>query len=74
MLIGNAEETAFKILIVDDNISILRAVESALQREAYVVHTAVSGEEALSVISRTGLPHLAIIDLNMPGMNVFELC
>ncbi|MBK7894406.1 MAG: response regulator transcription factor [Anaerolineaceae bacterium] len=74
MLIGNAEDTAFKILVVDDNISILRAVQTALQREAYVVHTAVSGEEALSVISRTGLPHLAIIDLNMPGMDGFELC
>ena len=74
MFIGNAEDTAVKILIVDDNISILRAVETALRREAFVVHTAVSGEEALSVISRTGLPHLAIIDLNMPGMDGFELC
>lgn len=74
MLIGNSEETAVKILIVDDNISILRAVETALRREAFVVHTAVSGEEALAVVARAGLPHLAIIDLNMPGMDGFELC
>ncbi len=74
MLIGNSEDTIYKVLVVDDNISILRAVETALRRDAFVVHTAVSGEEALSVIARTGLPHLAIVDLNMPGMDGFELC
>lgn len=74
MFIGNSEETAVKILVVDDEVSIMRGVETALRREAFVVHTAVSGEEALATITRTGLPHLAIIDLNMPGMDGFELC
>ena len=74
MFIGNSEDTAVKLLVVDDDISILRGVEMALKRESFVVNTAVSGEEALSVIARTGLPHLAIVDLNMPGMDGFELC
>ncbi|MCP4419759.1 MAG: response regulator transcription factor [Chloroflexi bacterium] len=73
MLVGNSEEAAVRVLVVDDDISILRAVEATLQREAFVVFTAVSGEEALSVVSRNGLPHLAILDLNMPGMDGFEL-
>ena len=73
MLVGNSEETAVRVLVVDDDISILRAVETALRREAFIVFTAISGEEALTVISRNGLPHLAILDLNMPGMDGFEL-
>jgi DNA-binding response OmpR family regulator len=73
MLVGNSEETAVRVLVVDDDISILKAVETTLQREAFIVFTAVSGEEALTVISRNGLPHLAILDLNMPGMDGFEL-
>ena len=52
MFIGNSEETAVKILVVDDEVSIMRAVETTLRREAFVVHTAVSGEEALATISR----------------------
>ena len=63
-----------KILAVDDNSYILRGVKQALEREGYEVVTAVSGEEALSLIKKTGLPHLALVDLNMPGMDGFELC
>jgi DNA-binding response OmpR family regulator len=73
MFVGNSEETAVKVLVVDDEVSILRAVETALKREAFVVNTAVSGEEALTAITRNGLPHIAILDLNMPGMDGFEL-
>lgn len=73
MFAGKADETAVKVLVVDDEVSILRAVETALRREAFVVNTAVSGEEALAAITRNGLPHIAILDLNMPGMDGFEL-
>ncbi len=63
-----------KILIVDDNPYILRGVGLTLEKEGYEVVTAVSGEEALALIKKTGLPHLALVDLNMPGMDGFELC
>ena len=63
-----------KILVVDDNPYILRGVKQALGQEGYEVVTAVSGEEALTLIKKTGLPHLALVDLNMPGMDGFELC
>jgi DNA-binding response OmpR family regulator len=41
----------------------------------FQVVTAVSGQEALQIVQRRGLPHLAIIDYHMPGgMSGFELC
>ncbi|MCA9983153.1 MAG: response regulator transcription factor [Anaerolineales bacterium] len=62
-----------RILAVDDNPHTLRIVEHSLSRAGFDVLTATSGEDALSVISRRGLPHLAVVDLNMPGMDGVEL-
>ena len=63
-----------RILIVDDDPAILRMVSDKLDRQGFKVFTATNGEEALAVIGRHGLPHLAIVDINMPGMNGFEFC
>ena len=62
-----------RIMAVDDNPHTLRIVEHSLSRAGFEVLTATSGEDALSVISRRGLPHLAVVDLNMPGMDGVEL-
>jgi DNA-binding response OmpR family regulator len=64
-----------KILAVDDDPFNLRIVSHALDRAGYEVKTAASGEEAISMITKTGLPHLAVVDIHMPpGMSGFELC
>lgn len=61
-----------RILVVDDDASLLRLVRDILEREGYQVLQASSGAEALAVIAREGLPHLAIVDLVMPGMSGFD--
>lgn len=63
-----------RILVVDDNTYTLRIVRHTLEQAGYEVSTAVSGEEALKLINRHGLPHLAVVDLHMPGMSGFEFC
>lgn len=63
------------ILVVDDSQLVLRLVRTALEEAGYEVKTASSGEEALELIRRFGLPHLALVDINMaPGMDGFEFC
>ncbi|MEM7033566.1 MAG: response regulator transcription factor [Chloroflexota bacterium] len=62
-----------RILVVDDDPALLRLVKDKFSRSGYDVFTAHSGEEALTVIERQGLPHLAIVDINMPKMDGFEL-
>jgi DNA-binding response OmpR family regulator len=74
MLPGHATEGVQTILVVDDSPFILNAVKPTLELDGFQVMTAASGPEALQQISRHGLPHLAIVDLNMPGMDGFELC
>lgn len=63
-----------RILVVDDNTYTLRLVKQTLEQAGYQTSTAISGEEALTLIDRHGLPHLAIVDLHMPGMSGFEFC
>jgi DNA-binding response OmpR family regulator len=62
------------VLVVDDDPKVRRLVELKLDHAGFEVLTAASGQEALDVIARRGLPHLAIVDLMMPGMNGFEFC
>jgi DNA-binding response OmpR family regulator len=63
-----------KILAVDDNSFTLRIVQHTLEQAGYEVTTAVSGKDALNIINRHGIPHLAVVDLHMPVMSGFEFC
>jgi len=63
-----------RVLVVDDNTYHLRIVQHTLENAGYEVSTAISGPEALKLINRHGLPHLAIVDLHMPEMSGFEFC
>lgn len=61
-----------KILIVDDLPENLQALEALLRHEQRAIYQAASGEQALALL----LDHefaLAILDVQMPGMDGFEL-
>ncbi|HAK90123.1 signal transduction histidine kinase [Massilia sp. UYP32] len=61
-----------KILIVDDLPENLQALEALLRHDQRVIYQAGSGEQALALL----LEHefaLAILDVQMPGMDGFEL-
>ena len=73
-LSGRADFPFQRVLVVDDDPSILRLVKDKLEYAGFEVFTATSGQHALDVIERRGLPHLAIVDINMPGMGGFEFC
>ena len=70
----NSNPEIQRILAVDDNPYTLRIVEHALDKAGYEVLTASSGQDAMHVIQKHGLPHLAIVDINMPVMDGFEFC
>lgn len=66
---------SYRILVVDDSHSLLKGVEATLVQVGFQAMTAASGEEALELMRQVGLPHLALVDINMPpGMDGFELC
>ncbi len=62
-----------RILIVDDEVSILKFLRSNLEDKGYAVISASNGEEALHAIERE-LPDLIVLDVMMPKMDGFEVC
>jgi len=63
------------VLLVDDSTDTLHLASYALEKSGFSTVTATSGEEALEKIKKLGLPHMAIVDINMPpGMDGFEFC
>jgi DNA-binding response OmpR family regulator len=71
---ADADQEVKRILAVDDNQQTLRIIEITLRKAGFEIVTANSGADALNLIRRRGMPHLAIVDLNMPRMNGFEFC
>ena len=60
------------ILVVDDSPTQLRQIQFLLEKEGYVVQTAMDGVEALSSIEEH-VPLVVVTDLQMPEMNGLEL-
>ena len=63
---------AFRVLVVDDEPSILQTSSALLRSKGYEVRTAADGFAAL-VEMRRALPDVTISDLRMPNMSGFEL-
>ncbi len=61
-----------RLLVVDDEPNLLRAVAACLKAEDYEVSTARSGHEALMQLAES-IPDLIISDIRMPGMDGYKL-
>ena len=64
--------TAVRVLVVDDDPQILRAVRTSLRARGFDVHTAPNGETALEALSEEGA-ELVILDLGLPGLDGQEV-
>ncbi len=62
-----------RILVVDDNRSVVRLIEALLQKEGFEVLTAFDGLEGLQK-AREEKPDLMILDIVMPRMDGYEVC
>ncbi len=61
-----------RVLVVDDEVEIRRALGRALAARDYVVETAADGEQAVATARRFD-PDLVVLDLNMPGLDGFAV-
>jgi two-component system KDP operon response regulator KdpE len=62
-----------RIMIVDDELSILKYLHANLEAEGYEVLMAMNGIQALQMLE-TELPDLVVLDIMMPEMDGLEVC
>nr|BFE81692.1 hypothetical protein GCM10020093_042930 [Planobispora longispora] len=67
-----------RILVVDDDPAILRALRRGLRLEGFGVETADSGERALELTGASPAcaspPDAVVLDVSMPGLSGTEVC
>jgi two-component system, OmpR family, KDP operon response regulator KdpE len=64
--------TGARVLVVDDEAAILRAVQANLGRRNFQVETAATGQEALEAYGRLH-PDLVLLDLGLPDMDGLDV-
>ena len=62
-----------RILIVDDDLAIIKFLRANLKAEDYETLVAMDGAEAIEAVERA-LPNLVILDIMMPKIDGFEVC
>ncbi len=62
-----------RILIVDDNPTNVKVLQTRLAAEGYEILTAADGEEGLAA-AREHTPDLILLDVMMPKLDGFEVC
>lgn len=67
-----AASLGLRVLLVDDNVDGLYSMEAFLQELGFEVETALEPAHALNVATQFK-PHVAILDIGLPGMDGYEL-
>ena len=66
------KDPAPRVLVVDDEPSIVDAVATSLRYEGFEVDVAVTGRDALS-LAQDDPPDLVILDVMLPGLDGLEV-
>lgn len=66
-------ESKAKLLLIDDDVTLLKALEIYMTRAGYEVFTAGNGTDGLKQLFALR-PDLVILDVMMPGMTGWEVC
>lgn len=62
-----------KIVIVEDEPSLVFTLQDTLENEGYDVYVAEKGDDAIDIVKKEN-PDLMILDLMLPGMSGYDVC
>ncbi len=61
------------VLVVDDDVRMLRVMQRILEVEGHRVLKASNGEVALDMFDEE-IPHVVLLDIMLPGMDGYAVC
>ena len=59
------------VMVVDDDVELVKMVELVLEGAGYDVVTALEGQEALEKVAKD-MPQVILLDMKMPGVDGWE--
>jgi len=62
-----------KILVVDDEIGVLKAISTTLKKEGFEVESAKTGQIGIDIAEKS-IPDLILLDLRLPDMDGYDVC
>ena len=65
--------SAVRILVVDDEPTVVEFAQRVLETAGYGIMTATSGDAAIEICAKHGMPDLLLTDMKMPRMDGDEL-
>jgi twitching motility two-component system response regulator PilG len=74
-LLGALDQLQWRkvVMVVDDSLTIRKALSSILEKNDYRVLTAEDGSHALELLNET-VPDLVLLDITMPWMDGYQVC
>ncbi|MEX0778498.1 MAG: response regulator transcription factor [Balneolales bacterium] len=69
----NTSTNKKRILIVEDEPSLIFTLRDTLENEKYAVTVAENGQDAMDILN-SNTPDLMILDIMLPGMSGFDVC
>lgn len=63
-----------RVLAIDDDPEVLELITATFEEAGYEVMTSETAEMALNLMNDEGLPHIAVIDIRLPGLDGLSLC
>ncbi len=64
-------DTQFKVVLIEDEVLLLRMYQEKLEKDGIVVFTATDGTEGMQLLNDE-LPSIVLCDIMMPGTNGLE--
>ena len=62
-----------KVLVIEDEVRLARAIKEGLEQETYAVDLATNGEEGYQIASQSNYD-LIILDIMLPGLDGYRIC
>ena len=63
----------YSVLLVDDDVKLVRLLQSYFEKDGFLIYTAYDGLDALQIV-RQRKPNIVVLDLMLPGLDGLEVC